>query len=327
MGTAGEGSGRGALLSIQDLRVYYYFEAAVTKAVDGVSLNLEKGDVLGIIGESGSGKSTLARAVPRLLSRYAKIVSGRIVFEGEDLTTKDERDMMKIRGKRVSIILQNPSALNPTIRIGEQIAEVLRDVSPKSDPKPLVVEALRMVGIHNAESRASSYPYEFSVGMRQRVMIAMALAAKPALVVADEPTSALDVSTQAQILGLIDRLKAELGFSMLFITHHIGVASQMCNKIAVMYGGKVVEVGPKDDVLSKPRHPYSFGLLRSIPYLTRDMGKLYVIEGKPPDLTDPPPGCRFHPRCRNAIEICMLREPPLDGEDQITMSACFNPIR
>ncbi|MEM4488891.1 MAG: ABC transporter ATP-binding protein [Desulfurococcaceae archaeon] len=321
-------NGTSNLLEIRDLKVYYNLPKNVIKAVDGVNLHLEEGDVLGLIGESGSGKSTLGRAIIKLLPPYAKIVSGKIFFEGEDIVRKDEKEMRKIRGGKISMIFQDPSSsLNPCLTIGEQIAEVIKehckDVQSNAEIKEKVIDLLNKVGIMDAKHRFSSYPHELSIGMRQRVVIAMALAASPKLVIADEPTSSLDVSTQAKILELIKNLKTYINFSMILITHHIGVASSICNRIAVMYGGKIIEIANREELLKNPSHPYTLSLLNAVPYLHRDVDKLFIIQGKPPDLSNPPPGCRFHPRCSCAESICKKEEPPLTNVNSEHAVACF----
>lgn len=319
------------VLDIYNLKVYYYLPESTVRAVDGVSLDIKEGEIVGLIGESGSGKSTLGRSVIKLLPPYAKIVSGNVLFEGENLIEKDENEMRKIRGGKISMIFQNPTtALNPTLTVGEQIAEAIRlhhSVRHESKVRSKVVDILRKVGIYDAEERLSNYPYEFSAGMRQRVMIAMAISANPKLIIADEPTSALDVSIQARILELLRQLKEELKFSMILITHHIGVAAEMCDRIAIMYAGKIMEHADKVTILAKPEHPYTLALMRAVPFLHRDVDKLYVIKGNPPDLTIPPCGCSFHPRCEYATENCKNEEPSLVRLKSNHMIACFQHLR
>jgi peptide/nickel transport system ATP-binding protein len=238
--------------------------------------------------------------------------------------------MRKIRGGKISVIFQNPTtSLNPSLKIGDQIAEVIglhQNVRGRSDIRDRTVEILERVGIRDAEERLSSYPYEFSVGMRQRVMIAMALSASPKLVVADEPTSALDVSIQSQILELMRQLEKELQFSMIFITHHLGVAVEMCDRIAIMYAAKVMEYADKVTIFTKPKHPYTFALMKSMPFLHKDLDKLWIIKGDPPDLTGSMNGCRFHPRCFSATEVCKNEAPPLVEHEPNHFFACFHPV-
>jgi len=318
------------IVDMHNLKVHYYLSGNTVRAVDGISLDVKEDEIVGLIGESGSGKSTLARAIVRLLPPYARIVSGDILFEGENLVEKNEKEMRKIRGGKISMIFQNPtSSLNPSLTVGEQISEVVRlhqNVRRKSEVRRKVVEILEKVGISDAVERLRNYPYEFSVGMRQRVMIAMAISANPKLVIADEPTSALDVSVQARILELLRQLRKELKFSMILITHHIGLAAEMCDRIAIMYAGKLMEHGDKAMIFTKPRHPYTFALMKAVPFLHRDIDKLYIIKGEPPDLTKPPSGCRFHPRCEYTTETCRNEEFPLSRLEPSHKVACFNPI-
>jgi len=318
------------LLEVRNLKVYYDLSGRIVKAVDGVSLDIRKGEVVGLIGESGCGKSTLGRAILKLLPPYAKTVSGDILFESESLIEKDENEMRKVRGGRISMIFQNPtSSLNPALTVGEQISEVIRlhqQLHRKSDVRAKVVDIVRKVGIWDAQDRLHNYPYEFSVGMRQRVMIAMAVSANPKLVIADEPTSSLDVSVQARILDLLHKLREELRFSVLLITHNIGLAADMCDRIAIMYAGKLVECGGRHEILTKPRHRYTFALLKAVPLLHKETDALYIVKGNPPDLTDPPSGCRFHPRCDYAKGICRNSEPTLTEVERDHLVACFDPV-
>ena len=322
--------GPSSLLEVRNLEVYYDLSGRRVRAVDGVSLDVREGEVVGLIGESGCGKTTLGRAVVKLLPTYARIASGEILFENENLVQKDENEMRSIRGGKISMIFQNPTtSLNPSLTVGEQISEVVRlhqRVTRKSEVRTRVVDILRKVGIWDAQNRLGNYPYEFSVGMRQRVMIAMAVSANPKLVIADEPTSSLDVSVQARILELLHRLRKELQFSVVLITHNIGLAADMCDKIAIMYAGKVVEYGSKSAVLARPKHRYTFALLKAVPLLHTDVDKLYTVRGNPPDLTDPPVGCRFHPRCEYAEQTCKSHEPPLVTLEPDHIVSCFKPV-
>ncbi|MEM2928214.1 MAG: ABC transporter ATP-binding protein [Nitrososphaerota archaeon] len=319
------------ILNVSNLSIQYHlFGGEIVKAVDDVSFLIKEGETLGLVGESGSGKSTLGRAIIKLLPPSAKITSGSIVFDGEDLVKKSEKEMRKIRGAKISVIFQDPSSsLNPTIKIGEQIAEAIKFHQKgynKNEIKEKVIDILKKVGIYDAEKRYSNYPYEFSIGMRQRIVIAMALITNPKLIIADEPTSALDVSTQAQILELMKQLQKEFNFSCLLITHNMGVASEMCDKVAIMYAGKIMEYGNKVTIFTKPTHPYTYGLIKAIPLLHEDIDKLYIIKGNPADLINPPDGCRFHPRCDYASEICRKKNPPLVKSKSGNLVACFHPI-
>ena len=318
------------ILTIRDLKVNYYLYEGTVRAVDGVSLHLEQDEILGLIGESGSGKTTLGRAIVKVLPSYARIVSGSIVFLGQNLVEKNETEMRRIRGAKISLIFQDPTrSLNPALKIGEQIGEVIRlhrNIRRKSEVKRMVIEILDKVGISDAERRLSCNPYELSIGMRQRVMIAMALSAHPRLVIADEPTSSVDVSTQAQVLELMRQLKEELKFCMILITHNIGVAAEMCDRIGIMYAGMLVEYADKITMLAKSRHPYSFALMKAVPFLHTSVDRLYIIRGNPPDLSRPPSGCPFHPRCDYATEVCKDKKPPLVELGSDHMIACFHPL-
>ncbi|WP_246469693.1 ABC transporter ATP-binding protein [Cohnella nanjingensis] len=316
------------LLEVRELTAGFHTERGFLRAVDRVSLSLEAGQTLCVVGESGSGKSVTSLAIMRLLDYSGgTIAGGEIRFRGVDLTELPQREVMRIRGNRLTMVFQDPiSALNPVFTAGDQIAESLRvhkGMSPKAAWRK-AVDMLRLVGIPDPEMRAGQYPHEMSGGMCQRVVIAMALACDPELIIADEPTTALDVTVQAQILELLQRLKRELRTSILLITHDMGVAAEMADRIAVMYAGAVVEEGTAAAIFERPRHPYTIGLLRSIPGTTGERGtELYTIKGGIPRIEQLPGGCRFHPRCPYAMENCAREEPPLLEAADGHRSACW----
>jgi peptide/nickel transport system ATP-binding protein len=306
-----------ALLEVEDLKVHFQTDDGIVKAVDGVSYTVESGQALGIVGESGSGKSVSSLTVMGL-TRFFKSarISGSVRFNGQDLLTASDEDMRRIRGNEISMIFQDPlSSLHPFYRIGKQMVEAIqshRDVS-KAQALDRSVEMLGLVGIPEPRKRVDSYPHEFSGGMRQRVMIAMALANDPKLLIADEPTTALDVTVQAQILDLIQRLQSELDTAIVMITHDLGVVAEVTDEIAVMYAGEIVEKAPKDMIFASPEHPYTWGLLRSIPRLDLPRGEALVpISGRPPSLITLPGGCSFHPRCPYVREAHRTRHPELE---------------
>lgn len=303
------------LLEIRDLSVLYHTEEADVHALNGVSLTLGRGETLGLVGETGAGKTTAALSVMRLLPRrIGEITAGQILFDGKDLLACTEADLRAIRGASVSMIFQDPmTSLNPVLKVGEQIAESIRQHQPemsKQDVAARVDEILEMVGIPSA--RKADYPHQFSGGMKQRVVIAIALALEPQLLIADEPTTALDVTIQAQVLQMMSDLKEKLGTSMILITHDLGVVSQTCDKVAVMYAGEVVEAGTAEDIfLGDTHHPYTQGLFGSLPDLTHDTRRLSPIEGLMPDPMDLPAGCKFNPRCPHCTERCRTQQPQL----------------
>jgi len=304
----------GNLLEVKDLRTYFGTEDGVVKAVDGVSFALRRGETLGIVGESGSGKTVANLSIMRLIPEPpGKIVSGSIEFDGRDILKLSPRDLREIRGCHIAMIFQDPmTSLNPFMRISKQLMEmtqVHRGYS-KEKAREHAVEMLEHVGIPDARQRADSYPHEFSGGMRQRVMIAMALSCQPELLIADEPTTALDVTIQAQILELIKRLKAETAASVILITHDLGVVAGMTDRIIVMYAGKVFEQATTKELFERPGNPYTRGLLRSVPDPMAEKGRLYQIPGLPPDLAHLSTGCPFAPRCERAEEICTREFPP-----------------
>lgn len=306
------------LLEVKNLKTYFYTEDGVVKAVDGVDFHVFPGEVLGLVGESGCGKSVTSFSIMRLIGVPGKIVEGEILFEGKDLVKATEAEMMQIRGNRISMIFQQPqSALNPVFRAGNQISEVLnihQDFGKEAGQKR-AVEMLKMVGIPEPERRAESFPHELSGGMAQRVMIAMALACVPDLLIADEPTTALDVTIQAQILDLMRNLRTQIGSAVILITHDLGVIAEMADRVAVMYAGEIVEESPVTNLFDAPYHPYTIGLIGSIPVLGVVRDELDVIPGSVPNLVNLPPGCRFAPRCQARLDhnlsVCTENRPPL----------------
>lgn len=305
-----------SLLSIQDLRTHFFTSTGVVKAVDGVSFDLQRGQTLGVVGESGSGKSVTALTVMRLIpSPPGRIVSGQIEFAGlGNLTEKTESEMRQIRGKHISMSFQDPMTyLNPVLRIGDQIAEavLLHGQATKREAYDRAVETMRLVGIPSPEVRAKDYPHQLSGGMRQRILLAIAVSCNPQLLIADEPTTALDVIVQDEILELLRDLKKKLGMTVMVITHDLGVVAELTDQVVVMYAGKVMEEGKTLDVFKNPINPYTEGLLRSIPRVDWGKKQLNVIEGIIPDVVDPPPGCRFHPRCPYVARLCQEAEPAI----------------
>ncbi len=304
----------GNLLSVKELRTYFETEDGTVKAVDGISFELKQGETLGIVGESGSGKSVANLSLMRLIpDPPGKIVSGTIMFDGHDVLKLSAREVRDLRGKRIAMIFQDPmTSLNPFTRISKQLMEVtqLHLGHTRKQAREHAIRMLEHVGIPDARERVDSYPHEFSGGMRQRVMIAMALSCEPELLIADEPTTALDVTIQAQILELIKRLKAETGASVILITHDLGVVAGMADHIIVMYAGKVFEQATTAELFEQPGNPYTRGLLRSVPDPTAEQGSLYQIPGLPPDLAHLPAGCPFAPRCDRAEDICRSEFPP-----------------
>ncbi|WP_410770137.1 ABC transporter ATP-binding protein [Fontibacillus sp. BL9] len=316
------------LLEIRKLTVGFVTDKGMVKATDEISLSIGQGQTVCLVGESGSGKSVTSLAVMRLIDYAGGVIAdGSIEYHGQDLTVKSQEEMRHIRGNRIAMIFQDPmSSLNPVFTVGEQIAESLRLHQEMSGDKAwnAAVDMLRMVGIPAPEIRAKQYPHELSGGMCQRVVIAIALACNPELLIADEPTTALDVTVQAQILDLLRKLQSELGMSILLITHDMGVAAEMADRVAVMYAGAIVEEGPVEEIFSNPSHPYTIGLLQSIPGFEGERGReLYTIQGTIPPIGQLPTGCRFNPRCPHAMDVCREKEPFdfLVGEDHRT--ACW----
>ena len=315
-----------SILKINDLKVYYYIAEGIVKAVDRVNLKIGKEEALGLVGESGCGKTTVALSVLRLIRRPGKIVGGEIWFEGENLLNKSGEEMRKIRGGKISMVFQHPGAsMNPVFTVGSQIGEAiqLHQNVQKREIKKRVEEILFKVGIPSPAQRMKDYPHEYSGGMLQRAMIAMSLSCNPKLLIADEPTTSLDVTIQAQILELMKKLRKDFGASVLLIGHDLGVISELCDKIAVMYAGKIVEYAELTTLFKNPKHPYTQALLESIPRLDVDTERLRIIRGTVPRLINPPSGCRFHPRCEYVKEICSKQEPPLVEIGQEHEVACF----
>jgi oligopeptide/dipeptide ABC transporter ATP-binding protein len=316
----------GPLLELRDLKTQFFTPEGVVKAVDGVSLELHAGETLGIVGESGSGKSVTALSVMRL-QRPGKIVGGEVHFKGRDLTKLSEIEMREIRGQEIAMIFQDPmTSLNPVFRTGWQVAEPVRlhHGWDKARAMGVAVSMLNKVGIPSPERRARDYPHQFSGGMRQRAMIAMGLTTTPKVLIADEPTTALDVTIQAQILDLLRHVNREFGTATILITHNLGVVAGMCERVMVMYAGRIVESGPTVDVFAHPKHPYTWSLLRSIPRLDEERHEpLKPIEGLPPDLINLPSGCAFHPRCQFKVERCSRDVPALTRVGDTQLAACW----
>ncbi|MCC6046009.1 MAG: ABC transporter ATP-binding protein [Ignisphaera sp.] len=315
------------VLKVEDLKVYYFTSQGTVKAVDGISFTIDEGDVLGVAGESGSGKSTLGYAILGLVPPPGKIVGGRIILDGIEITSLSEDELRKIRWSKVSMVFQGAlNILNPVLRIGDQIAEILMHHKGLSKKEALEIAAqhLKLLGLSPDVLRR--YPHELSGGMKQRVVIAMALLLKPRLVIVDEPTTALDVVIQAQIMNLLKQLKEQERVSMMFITHDLSLIAEIANKIAIMYAGKVVELGSADNIFERSLHPYTQGLIRSIPSL-KHRRALTWIPGAPPDLRNPPPGCRFHPRCPYAMDVCKREEPLLIDVEKGHSVSCWLYIK
>ncbi|MEH7547074.1 MULTISPECIES: ABC transporter ATP-binding protein [Bacillaceae] len=302
------------ILEVKDLNISFHTFSGEVKAIRGVSFDLIKGETLAIVGESGSGKSVTSKSIMGLLpAQNSEIKSGHILFDGKDLTKLSDKQMQKIRGHEISMIFQDPmTSLNPTMKIGNQIMEPLikHQNMSKHAAKERAIELLRLVGIPKPEIRVNQYPHQFSGGMRQRVVIAIALACNPKVLIADEPTTALDVTIQAQILELMKDLQKKIDTSIIFITHDLGVVANVADRVAVMYGGKIVEIGTSDEIFYNPQHPYTWGLISSMPDMDTDAEELYSIPGTPPDLLDPPKGDAFAPRNPYAMKIDLVQEPP-----------------
>jgi oligopeptide/dipeptide ABC transporter ATP-binding protein len=318
------------ILEVKDLRTYFQTRWGTVKAVDGVSFGLRRGETLGIVGESGSGKSVTMLSLMQLVpSPPGRIVSGEITLEGENLLQLSEGEMSKIRGSKIALIIQDPmTSLNPVFSIGDQVGEAIKihqDV-PKKSVMGQVLDVLRKVNIPAAETRVRDYPHQMSGGMRQRVVGAIGISCEPAVLIADEPTTSLDVTIQAQYLKLLKELQRDSNIALIFITHDFGIVAKMCDTVAVMYAGKIVEQGPVRDIFNHPSHPYTEALLASVPKLEEDVDRLYAIEGQPPTLHDLPPGCPFAPRCPYVMERCHEEYPP---EIQVTeghSAACWRLV-
>ncbi|MET7619706.1 ABC transporter ATP-binding protein [Streptomyces sp. NPDC005408] len=314
------------LLEVRDLHVEFHTQDGVAKAVNGVNYTVDEGETLAVLGESGSGKSVTAQAVMGILDMPpGKITGGEVLFQGQDLLTFKEEERRQVRGAGMAMIFQDAlSSLNPVLSVGDQLGEMFivhRGMSRK-DARAQAIELMERVGIPAAKERVGQYPHQFSGGMRQRIMIAMALALKPSLIIADEPTTALDVTVQAQVMDLLATLQTELNMGLILITHDLGVVADVADKIAVMYAGRIVETAPVHDIYKAPAHPYTRGLLDSIPRLDQKGEQLYAIKGLPPNLMKIPPGCAFNPRCPLARDVCRTDEPPLYEVSESRRSAC-----
>jgi oligopeptide/dipeptide ABC transporter ATP-binding protein len=316
------------LLRVEGLRVEFPLARGVLRAVDGATFDVRPGEAVGLVGESGSGKTMTLRALVGLLPRSATLAGGKVLFEGTDLAAADEETLRRTRGRAISMIFQEPlTALNPVMRVGDQIGEgpLVRLGYGRRRARGRALELMRLVGIPHPEERALSYPHELSGGMRQRVMIAIALSMEPKLILCDEPTTALDVTIQDQILKLLASLREQLGVSIVFVSHDLAVIAQTCQRVAVMYAGQVVETGPVETVFREPRHPYTLGLLRSVPDVDDVREQLATIPGSPPDLAAPPPGCRFHLRCPFVQSDCVAGDFPLRPVGDARATACIHP--
>lgn len=316
------------LLEVNDLHVSFFTPAGEVKAVGGISYSLNYGEVMGVVGESGSGKSQEAYSIMGLLQSPGRVTGGSIIFEGQDVLKFSKEEMTSFRGNRVSMIFQNPmTCLNPVYTVGNQLVEALHahdKAVSRNEARPRAMEMMEMVGINNVEKRMKQYPHEFSGGMRQRVMIAMGLICNPRLLIADEPTTALDVTIQAQILELMKDIQKKTKMGIIFITHNLGVVADICDKVSVMYAGKIVEQGPVDAIFYRAGHPYTLGLLRSMPRVDAESyERLVPIEGTPVDMLNPPEGCPFAPRCERCMKICLKKMPPYVELGENHRSACW----
>lgn len=318
------------ILEVKDLHTSFFTDAGEVCAVNGISFNLEPGKTLGIVGESGSGKSVTAYSIMQILAETGKVVSGEVLFKGKDISKWDEKQMQEFRGKKCSIIFQDPmTSLNPVFTIGNQLMEaiLLHTDKDKKQARERAIEMLTLVGVNEPESRLKQYPHELSGGMRQRVMIAMALVCEPDILIADEPTTALDVTIQAQILELMQNLQKKLGMAIIMVTHDLGVIASMCDEILVMYGGRVCERGTADDIFYRPAHEYTKGLLRSIPRVDNLKEKLVPIGGTPINLLQMPEGCAFCPRCDAAMKICLTQKPEELRISDSHLASCWMNVK
>ena len=318
------------LLKVSNLHTSFFTPAGEVKAVNGLSFSLDEGKVLGIVGESGSGKSVTAYSILQILANPGRIVSGSILYRGQELVGASKEEMSKIRGNKISIIFQDPmTSLNPVFTIGDQLMEaiLLHTDRNREQAKARAVEMLQLVGVNEPEKRIKQYPHEFSGGMRQRVMIAMALACEPDILIADEPTTALDVTIQAQILDLIKDLQKQLGMSVILITHDLGVVAEMCDEVIVMYAGEVCERGTADEIFYNPKHEYTKGLMRSIPTVSDDGRRLEPIGGTPVDLLNMPDGCPFSPRCDAAMKVCLCHKAKELRINEYHISRCWHNVK
>jgi oligopeptide/dipeptide ABC transporter ATP-binding protein len=319
------------LLQLEDLHTQFFTSRGVVRAVDGVTLHIDAGETLGVVGESGCGKTITALSVLRLVPEPGKITSGKILFQGRDVTTMDDEEIRDFRGNDVAMIFQDPmTSLNPVTKVGFQIEEAMtaHNRFSSSQARTRVIELLKRVRVPAAESRVKDYPHQFSGGMRQRAMIAMGLSNEPSLLIADEPTTALDVTVQAQIIDLMKQLNRELGTAMMLITHNMALVASLCQRVVVMYAGRIVEEGPVDQIFKSPQHPYTWSLLRSVPRVDEARkDRLVSIRGLPPDLTNAPPGCKFHPRCPFVIDRCKVDEPALSEVGPNQVARCWVLMR
>ena len=310
-----------ALLTVKNLQTYFYTYAGIVKAVDGVSFSVDRGEVLGIVGESGSGKSVTAKSIMRLVDEPGKIVGGEIIFDGVNLLELNEKQMNSYRGNRIAMVFQDPmTSLNPTLTVGFHMMEILsrdKNLKTKKEKIERAIQLLEAVGISEPKKRLTQYPYQFSGGMRQRVMIALAIALNPDLLIMDEPTTALDVTVQAQIMELVKEIQEHYHMAVIFITHDLGVIAGFADRVMVMYAGKKVEESDVFSIFENPQHPYTQALLSAVPRLDMDRSqRLYAIPGSPPNMISPPPGCRFHPRCPYAMRICASEFPSYVKRDR-----------
>ena len=319
------------LLQVEDLHTQFKTSRGVVRAVDGVNLHIDVGETLGVVGESGCGKTMTALSILRLLPDPGKIVSGRILFRGKDVTKMDDEEIRDFRGNDVAMIFQDPmTSLNPVTKVGRQIEEAMtaHDRFTPEQAKTRVIELLKRVRVPAPERRVNDYPHQFSGGMRQRAMIAMGLANEPALLIADEPTTALDVTVQAQIIQLMKQLNRELGTAMMLITHNMALVASLCQRVVVMYAGRIVEEGPVEQIFKSPQHPYTWSLLRSVPRVDELLkDRLVSIKGLPPDLSRLPVGCKFHPRCPFVVARCKVEEPGLDEVAANQVARCWVLMR
>ncbi|MBQ8162073.1 MAG: ABC transporter ATP-binding protein [Clostridia bacterium] len=318
------------LLQVKNLHTSFYTDAGEVKAVNGISYNLDAGKVLGIVGESGSGKSVSAYSLMQILTDTGRVTEGEVLFKGENILKYNSKQMQSFRGSRISMIFQDPmTCLNPVFSVGSQLREAIRIHTDRNreETQARALEMLQLVGVNEPEKRLKQYPHELSGGMRQRVMIAMALACEPDILIADEPTTALDVTIQAQILELMQSLQKKLGMAIIMITHDLGVIADMCDEIIVMYAGKVCERGTADEIFYNPRHEYTKGLIRSIPRITEQHEKLVPIAGSPVDLLNLPKGCAFASRCDHAMKICLTQQPEEVQVNDSHIAACWNNVR
>ena len=315
------------LLEVKGLVTSFFTESGVVEALDGIDLTVYPKESVGVVGESGCGKTQTAYSILRILAQNGKIMDGEILYKGLDLVKLPESEMRKVRGKEIAMIFQDPmTSLNPVLKISDQMVEVIsihRDVSVE-EAKEIAIDALTAVGISEADKRINEYPHKFSGGMRQRILIARALALRPSLLIADEPTTALDVTIQAQVLEIIKDMKEKYDLALMLITHNLGVVAELTERVHIFYGGRVAEVATTYDIFTNPMHPYTIALLESIPSLDVDKGRLATIPGNVPKLINPPQGCRFHPRCKYATSICSVDRPELDEKEPGRFVACHH---